>query len=68
MQTTFEVYKVHANSREYIGKTPIKEQAVSAAKTGARKNGCIYEVAMVSEHLGVRTVAYHSNGIIERLW
>ena len=68
MQTIFEIYKVTRDVREYIGKTPIKEQAVNAAKTGAKENSCIYEVTMISESVGTRTVAYHSNGSIEKLW
>lgn len=68
MQATYEVYKVTREKREYIGKTPIKEQAVNAAKTGAKENCCLYEVTMISENLGVRTVAYHSDGSIEKLW
>lgn len=68
MQTIYEIYKVTRNEREYIGKTPIKEQAVEAAKAGAKEHGCIYEVTMLSECVGVRTVAYHSDGTAEKLW
>ena len=32
MQTIYEIHKVTRDNREYIGKTPIKEQAVKAAK------------------------------------
>ena len=68
MQTIYEIYKVTRNEREYIGKTPIKEQAVNAAKAGVKESRCIYEVAMISECVGVRTVAYHSDGTNEKLW
>ena len=68
MRTIYEVYKVTRDNREYISKSPIKEQAVNAAKTGAKENHCIYEVSMISENLGIRTVAYHSDGSAEKLW
>lgn len=68
MQTIYEINRVLRGKREYIGKTPIKEQAVNAAKSGAKEHICIYEVTMVSECVGTRTVAYHSDGSAEKLW
>lgn len=68
MRTVYQVNRVLRGKREYIGKTPIKEQAVNAAKSGAKEHGCLYEVTMVSECVGIRTVCYHSDGSIERLW
>lgn len=68
MQTIYEIHKVTRDKREYIGKTPNKEQAVNAAKAGAKESRCIYEVTMISESVGIRTVAYHSDGSVEKLW
>lgn len=68
MQIIYEIHKVTRDNREYIGKTPIKEQAVKAAKAGAKESRCIYEVTMISECVGIRTVAYHSDGSVEKLW
>lgn len=68
MQTVYEVYKVTSEKREYISRTPIKEQAVNAAKSGAKEHSCLYEMTMVSECVGTRTVAYHSDGSAEKLW
>lgn len=58
MQTIYEIYRKDGEKREYVGKSPIKEQAVNAARTGARKNRGIYEVTMKSEDRSTRTVAY----------
>lgn len=65
MQTIYEIYKKDGGKREYVGKTPIKTQAINAALTGAKDNRCIYEVTMNSESLGTRTVAYYTNGSFE---
>ena len=68
MRTMFKVYKTVNNKRKYVGKTPDRQQAINAGKNGARDTGCVYQVMMISENVGNRTVEYHPDGTVKKLW
>ena len=53
---------------QYIGKTPIREQAVNAAKVRASETGADVSVTALLDDGRKREVIYKPNGSIVKVW
>lgn len=63
------VYQSYREDGSYLGGTPVREQAVNAAKATAAKTGKPVDVVQVRIDDGrLRRVRYHPDGTIDKLW
>lgn len=53
---------------QYIGKTPIREQAISAAKTRASETGADVSVIAFLDDGRKREVIYKPDGSVVKVW
>lgn len=62
--TGFEI----TSKGQYIGKTPIREQAVNAAKVRASESGVDVSVTALLDDGRKREVIYKPDGSVDRVW
>ena len=63
------IYQVYDHGGKYLGGTPLREQAVGAARKEAARSGRDADVVQVRIDDGrLRRVRYHPDGTAERLW
>ncbi len=71
MFETIEKFMVYDPDGVFMGSAPMMEQAVSAAKTMAARDGAPYDVERVlvsDKEAFCRRVRYHPDGTVEQLW
>lgn len=64
-------YFVYDATGEYLGRSPLREQAVGAARTAAKNSGGfadVVRVAVTKSGTTTRRCRYHADGTVERLW
>ena len=64
-------YLVYDADGEYLGRSPLREQAVGAAKTAAKNRGGfadVVRVAVTKSGTTTRSCRYHADGTVEQLW
>ena len=64
-------YLVYDAAGEYLGMSPLREQAVGAARTAAKNSGGfadVVRVAVTKSGTTTRRCRYHADGTVEQLW
>lgn len=64
-------YLVYDAAGEYLGGSPLREQAVGAARTAAKRGGGfadVVRVAVTKSGTATRRCRYHADGTVEQLW
>lgn len=64
-------YLVYDAAGEYLGRSPLREQAVGAARTAAKNSGDfadVVRVAVTKSGTTTRRCRYHADGTVEQLW
>lgn len=64
-------YLVYDAAGEYLGMSPLREQAVGAARAAAKHSGGfadVVRVAVTKTGTTTRRCRYHADGTVEQLW
>lgn len=61
-------FLLYDKGETFTGSSPDREQAVTAAKLRAKRNGEPVDVLMVDDRIGSRRCRYWPDGRVDKLW